>query len=214
MTRTVPRHVDTGEIIEHDEIEIEGEILPETLAQTDQVSILSKITISEIGGNPAMAKATQTQVPVALIMGRCIDTKSVEDPNTHKVFTALVGAFSAINLQNGQEFKSGVLYLPDAFQNYVIAALERSREAPQRRGLSAFRGVEFSYKVDVKPAGNPAGYSYVLQNLLAAVATDPTAHLRTSALKVLGLDPRGPLQLEFGGKAVAKINLGGASESY
>jgi hypothetical protein len=190
MAKSVKVDVDheTGEVIEVED-------LPGSMEDVDPIQVVSKLSIAQIGCNPTLAKMLQKRVPMAVFAGRCTDTKQVEDPQTHKMFTALVGAFTAVNFQSGHRFKSGVLYLPDAFQNYVIAALEHSREQPTRRGMSAFRGIEFTYQVDAKPDSNPIGYSYVMRSLMAATAADPTDHLLNNALKLLGLAPGQPLAL-------------------
>jgi hypothetical protein len=181
---------ETGEVI------AEGDELPGSMSETDPVQQVAKLTIADIGGNPSMAKIRSQRVPVAVFAGRVLDTKQVEHPTKPGLmFTALTGAFSAINLQTGAEYKSGVLYLPEAFQSYLVAALEHSRTAPRRRSMSAFRGIEFTYKIDAKPASNPSGYSYVLQSLQKAHAPDPTSHLVANAKRLLGIEANGMLQL-------------------
>lgn len=173
---------ETGEVLaEPDNIEtMEG--------TSDPMQVISKITIATVGGNPAAAKAENRRIPICAIYGKATDVKMVEDPTRKgpdgqtKEWKALAGAFQAVNLQNGQEFMSGVLYLPDAFQTMALTLVEKQNESRTRRGMAHFQGVEFAYQIDAIPAKNPSGYSYVLRSLLPPRKADPLAALRARAL--------------------------------
>lgn len=161
-----------------DGVEIAGDEVARYSSEEDHTQIISKITVAECGGNPSAAKAFNQRVPVLAVYGRAVGIKTVDDPNSDKTFTALTGAFNAVNLQTNQEFASGTLYLPDAFQSMIVAELDAQAEQGSKRGMKAFGGVEFAYQIDAKPSANPSGYSYVLRSLLPPKKADPLAHLR------------------------------------
>lgn len=192
-----PYDLATGEILEPQYPRFgtggTGEVYDAEMADpnaVDPVQGLTKLTLATVGGNPSIAKVEQRRVPVAVFFGNASGIKTVDDPTTNKTFIALTGAFNAINLQNNNQFMSGILYLPDAFQNMVVAILndqERHR-ARHRDQMGAFRfsGVDFSFQIDAVPAKNPAGYSWVLKNLLPPSKSDPLALLRNRTLLMLG----------------------------
>jgi hypothetical protein len=166
-----------------------GEVIAEPEAETlegasDPMQIVAKITVSQCGGNPGEAKAKQSRVPVLAIYGKATEVKLVDDPTRKtpdgqtKQWEAVGGAFQAINLQNGQEYMSGVLYLPDAFQSMLLTLVKEQNAARARRGMSEFRGIDFAFQIDAIPASNPSGYSYVLRSLLPPRKADPLAALR------------------------------------
>lgn len=138
-------------------------------AETD-TGIVSKLTIKTMGCKPQLAAALGQKVPVARIMGIAYGTKVVEAANGD-VFTAITGQFEGTNLETGQVFQSGVLYLPAGFHEQIADPLKKEN-APEQ--------IEFAMELYAVPADNLSGYSYEAKPLIKIVEADPLASLRNT----------------------------------
>lgn len=155
----------------------------------DEANYRSKITIATIGGSPERAKTEKKRVHVAEIYGIATGVKMVENPmDDSKPFTAITGNFEAVNMHDGETWRSGVLYLPGGFHELILGMLDELEEAiklpdddPRRRSKFDKASVQFALAIDSEPADNPAGYTYVAKNLLPISKADPLSALREAA---------------------------------
>lgn len=134
-----------------------------------EVSLISKITMRTIKTQPAK-HASDEGTPIAVIFGMASGIKEVVDKVRGDVFHALTGQFEAQNLETGEVFQSGVLYLP--------AGIHESVEASVQKLESETDYVAFALQMKAVKATNPAGYGYQAVNLMAAKAVDPLASIR------------------------------------
>lgn len=164
-------------------------------------TFISKITIKAIGANAKLGAVAQpgVRVHIADILGIATGTKVKEQPNGD-IFTAITGQFEAVNVETGEVFSSGVLYLPGGIQESLESALvetprmvekdgkkvQATKDVKNDKGVvigqeevwDAPKPVQFKMQVYVQRADNPAGYSYALKNLAEVAEADPLAHLR------------------------------------
>lgn len=152
----------------------------------DTARIENRLTMKIIGCRPDRAKdpalrRTDT-VPMCQIMGRIsglTEAKQLEDEKTGAKFDSwgLTGFFEAHNLETGEIFKGGVIYLPSGFQDQGIAAIRSQIAQFGENSGQAF--VEFAYEFHARPDGNPSGYSWCAFPLLKArQIDDPLGSLR------------------------------------
>jgi hypothetical protein len=144
-----------------------------------------RLTMKIIGCRPELAKDPSLRrtdtVRMCQIMGwitGLTEEKEMVDAQTGKVTIGwgLTGFFEAHNLESGEIFKGGVLYLPSGFQDQGISAIRAQMAANPSPGSAK---VEFAYEFHARPDGNPSGYSWLAFPLLKTrVEDDPLASLR------------------------------------
>ncbi len=135
------------------------------------VNIVSKLSMKTIRVNPAKF-ATDSGAPIALVYGQLTGIKDVVDKVRGDVYHALLGSFEGQNLETGERFRSGVLYLPAGIHDMLSASVAKLPEDDD----SAY--VEFGLEIRAVKAKNPAGYSYEAKSLLKPKASDPLEQLR------------------------------------
>lgn len=150
--------------------------------EIDHANYKNKITISQIGGNPTRAKSEKKRVAVCQIYGIATGLKAVDAPNGD-TFIAILGNFEAVNMETGDVYRSGTMYLPSGFHEVIQSQLESLAE--NREGRSDKPQVEFALAIDAEPANNPSGYSYVARSLVPPAKADPLSALRAQAHKAL-----------------------------
>lgn len=163
--------------------EVHEEELPDGREPTDEEAVDNvvwkpKITIAQIGGNPAAAKSKMSKVWVATIVGMADGIKTVNNPMYPDVeFIALTGTFMATNRDTGVSYRSGIVYLPSGFHEAVIAQL--SRQLAKENKESAYENVlsEFALDIYAVPSGNPSGYSYEATSLMPPDKKEPVRRL-------------------------------------
>lgn len=137
------------------------------------MEIISKISLKTVGGNPALAKALETKVPMMRVFGTARNIKTAVGQNGDPVF-GLAGQFKAINMQDGKEFTSGVCYLPAGIQELIQEPLEAALSAENSRGAA----VEFALDVFAIPSTNKAGYSFSAESLKEVSSDDPMERIQ------------------------------------
>lgn len=144
-------------------------------------SIISKITIATIGCNPGAVKTVKPEelskegdLPLARLYGKLTGTKAETDKNTGNFYLAFLGNFEAINMQTGEVFKSGKMYLPKGISELVENGIKNAPEGSQ---------IAFAFEVRSQKASNPIGYTYRVLALKSPEASDDLAELREAVHK-------------------------------
>lgn len=138
-------------------------------AQVIAPNMVSKLTMRTIKIQPTK-HATDKGAPVAVVIGYARGIKEVTDKVRGDVFHALVGEFEAQNLETGEFYRSGVLYLPAGIHDMLESSVKKLE------GETDF--VSFALQILAVKASNPAGYSYEAKSLMPAKAVDPLEELR------------------------------------
>lgn len=127
---------------------------------------LTKLTLKGMGCRPGRAAADGKKVALARVFGIATEVKAKEDAKG-QIFEAISGTFEGVNLETGESFRSGLLFLPGGLHETVTAQL--------RQGPAA---VKFSLEISAIPASNPIGYSYSAKSLIPDIGQDALADLR------------------------------------
>ena len=138
-------------------------------------SLIGKITMRTIGLTPAKHIAADGKVtPIAQIYGIAQKIQIVEDKVRGDSFESIRGQFEAVNLETGEFYQSGTLYLPSGIHDLVASAV-KGLDPEDRKAA-----IRFKLEIGVVKATNPAGYSYEARNLVSASEVDPLADLRAA----------------------------------
>ena len=129
---------------------------------------VTKLTLKTMGCNPARAAAAKSKVALARIYGVATGVK-IKTDTKGDTFEAITGTFEGVNLETGEIFRSGLLFLPGGIHE-TLTVHAREDGAAVRFGLEIF----------AIPATNPIGYSYSAKSLLPqdAAAQDVLADMR------------------------------------
>lgn len=132
---------------------------------TKELNLLSKITVSKCHG-----KLDRDNLPKGnflRVVGIATGTKSVADKFKPGEFAfGITGDIVAINTLSGEEYRSGVCYMPATAQNLVVGALGGNPD-----------GVEFAFDIGVKKAENPVGYEYTIKPVIKPKESNAMAAL-------------------------------------
>lgn len=137
--------------------------------EVQEVSLISKISMRTIKTLPAKF-ASEKGTPIAVIFGMANGIKEVMNKDSGEVYHALRGQFEAQNLDTGEIFQSGVLYLPAGIHDAIESAVGKLEAENDY--------ISFALQIKSVTAATKAGYSYQAVNLMAAKAVDPLAELR------------------------------------
>lgn len=132
-------------------------------------NLVSKISVAKCHGK--INRDDLPKGPILRVLGIARDTKQGPDKNKPGEFwTALVGDFVAIDAITGEEFRSGVCFLPTTAQNLVLGALGGDPN-----------GVEFAIDIAVKKAENIVGYEYTVSPAVKPKESDAMLALMAKA---------------------------------
>jgi hypothetical protein len=132
---------------------------------------VSKLTVATIHCNPAKVVKAGEATPIAHIFGKASAIKIVSDKLTGQAYEALQGQFEAHNLETGEVFNSGVLYLPAGIHDVVLS---------QVKGLqNETDSIGFAMELCVVVASNPRGYSYEARDVMPPKLEDDLSEYRT-----------------------------------
>ena len=92
-----------------------------------------------------------------------------------------LGDFRAINIQTGEVFNAGNVFLPNIAESYVYNALEAVKHA------EGFSGLELAFDIGVKPASTPMGYEYTVKPLIEPATKDDHLSKLLDVLPPIGL---------------------------
>ncbi len=132
-------------------------------------NLVSKITMKTIGVKPA-AHATDKGTPIAVVFGTASAIKDVVDKIRGDVYHALVGEFEAENLETGETFRSGVLYLPAGIHDMLEGSVKKLE--------SETDFVQFALQILAVKATNAAGYGYQAKSMIPSRTVDPLTEMR------------------------------------
>lgn len=139
------------------------------------MQLLTKMSVKSVGANPARAKTENCKVPLARFYGIARGIVMKVDQRGEPI-TGLTGDFYATNVESGEEFQSGVLYLPGGIHELLVNGVDQGEM--NDKGKPIYTPVEFGFDVWAAPATNPIGYSYEATPLLEARVSDPIAALQ------------------------------------
>lgn len=158
-----------------------------------ETSVISKISVKTIGCNPkraaALPEGSKEVVKLASIIGQITECKEKKRtlPSGEVTFDyPLIGNFEATNLETGEIFSSGQMYLPGGI--HELAQAEINKE-----GVTS---IEFGMILGAVRSSNAAGYSYVGNNVLDFKQSDPLKALREAAAAKVALVLNGPAKTE------------------
>jgi hypothetical protein len=136
---------------------------PVVEAAIREIITLTKITIATVNASPILIKREDcTSEPLVRIAGIARSLKPGVNKTTGESHTALVGEFAATNLSTGQEYTSGLCYLPSGIQDTINSAIQDGQT-----------NIEFCIELRAVKAKNPAGYSYQAVPLTQVAAASP-----------------------------------------
>lgn len=145
--------------------------MPDTVQQ-QKVTTISKITPATLRLKPALAtKEFQNKaVFLATIIGEATGIKEAKSPDGAQIFKGATGAFEGVNIETGDVYRSGVIYLPGGAHDMLITQLE------QESDLS--KAIYFGVELWAVPSNNPRGYSWELREIAPIEEVDPLARAR------------------------------------
>jgi hypothetical protein len=152
-------------------------------AQTAAPTLIAKLSVKGIGCVP-VGRSTPTSLCV--ILGRASGIKTgVQKDKSGEItgeWSALTGSFQAKNLETGEVFRSGKLFLPSGIHEVVESKV---KELGETGGV-----VEFALEIRSIESSSPAGYKYQAVPLIEPAANqDELAHL------IAAIETQVPLQI-------------------
>lgn len=151
--------------------------------QTVSRKIVKKITAKVVSGGIDILKLAKfidlpgnndgSVMPLFNIIGQASDFTTGQ--SDYGPYVKLLGVFKAVNIDTGEEFRSGACMLPGSGNDMVYGAL---------RGLGEQGGaVEFAFRVGVKRDKSAGvGYAYDVEQVVVAGQADPLAALEKSLM--------------------------------
>lgn len=131
-----------------------------------EINVVTKLTLKAMGCNPRRASVEKKAVSLARVYGIASGTR-VKTAANGDAHYPILGDFEGVNLETGEVFKSGTLYLPAGLHEMIYEPLSRGSDP-----------IEFGIEVSAIPAENPIGYSYTAKQLYKPAAADPLEKLR------------------------------------
>jgi hypothetical protein len=150
----------------------------EAATQHTQVeeAIIGKITMSAIGCKPGLVQTLpdgENELPLARLYGKLNEVRVQNDKDKGVSYTYFVGTFEAINMQDGEVFRSGKMFLPKGISELVEAAVQKNPNT----------AIGFAFQVNAIKANNPAKYSYKVLALKSPEAEDELKGIRDLVAK-------------------------------
>lgn len=137
-------------------------------------SYIAKLTVKTLGCKPDMVKTLEGQDKLALcrIFGKAAGVGYQDDSrNPGSIFTYFKGTFEGINMQTGETYRSGKLYLPKGISELVEAVIKNAEKNGKEQ-------VSFAFEIRSVKATNPIGYSYEAVAIKRPEQEDELAELR------------------------------------
>lgn len=139
-----------------------------------EVNIVARLSVKACGCKP---EGTDKPKRLCLIYGVASGFKSGED-NKGQLWSAITGSFEGVNIETGDVYRSGKLFLPNGIQEVVEAAL---------KGTGDNGSIKFGLELRSVKASNPIGYSYQAVPLVKPSADDPLAEMRAGIAEKTGV---------------------------
>lgn len=145
----------------------------------DAASYVAKITIKGLGCDPRKVVNVESgKLPLARIFGKVASVRYKEDEKNGGMYVAFIGSFEAFNLETGEVYRSGVLYLPKGISEIMETAVTKLKKGEDDQESV----ISFAFEIRAVKATNPIGYSYEAQALQAPDKQDELAELRRQML--------------------------------
>jgi hypothetical protein len=144
--------------------------------KTKNVQLISKLSLTTIGTTGKLLAAAKvsdpsiTRLKLATIYGQAFGIKIKTNKDTGDVYESITGEFEAVNVINGNVYRSGILYLPDGIHQTVegaVKALQNDNDS-----------VTFALDIYAVPSTSPAGFAYSAESLIKAKKVDPLEEMR------------------------------------
>ena len=125
------------------------------------VSMIKKLSTPKIMGGRLRFKEGESQRDLYQVVGVASGKKS--GTSDYGEWASLTGNFAAINLDTGEEFRSGVLFLPDVALDPILGQLSMGAHA-----------IEFGFTISIVEDDESAtGYVYTATPLIEPDENDP-----------------------------------------
>lgn len=145
--------------------------------------IINKLSVKAVfgGKGPILDKVMGDKTkahPIVRFLGIATGMKTGEGDNGP--WTGLTGQFKGINLDTGEEFRSGVLFMPNVAQDMVIGAL-----------MGDTKAVEFGFEVTAQyDEASATSYAFGASPLFESAESDPLKMLE-SKIAAQALEDKG-----------------------
>jgi len=145
------------------------------MSKTTDVSFVTKISTAKMGITQddirkVTGKGNGKPVPLFRVYG---NVNNVKYGSTDKgEWTRFDGQIEAVNMNTGEVFRSGGLFLPPSVTPFLEGQLLQAKKDEN------FVSLQFAYDVQVKKSAVPIGYEYVPVNLLGTSEQDPLLAMR------------------------------------
>jgi hypothetical protein len=128
-----------------------------------KTEIVKKITVKAVSGG---LEKPEKPTPIMTVYGLLTDSKP--DHSDYGDYIRFSGNFEAVNMSNGEHFRSGRLILPGIAEGLLQGALEQE----------GVESVQFALEIGIKPSKSPVGYDYTVKPLIETSENDPLADMR------------------------------------
>ena len=122
------------------------------------LNIVSKLSAKKVCGK---VPKPDDKMPLLQVFGIATGIKTGE--SNFGPWTALTGAFRATRLKDGEQFQSGVCFLPKMGTELIAPMLKKE----------GVEGLEFAFNIGVIPSDNAIGYEYYVEPMLESKENDP-----------------------------------------
>lgn len=140
------------------------------------MEIKNKIVLKDVGDPKkaiALLEADKNNVLMGTVYGICTDESQRMGPDGLTPSIGLKGTFS-IKSVDGNESRSGLLYLQKEVQDLILAQLFNDK------GERIQDSVKFAFGISLIRASNPQGYSWSFQPLMEPTTADPLSEFIAS----------------------------------
>jgi hypothetical protein len=140
---------------------------------SDDIGMITTMNVGTIGCDLSAIKKNEKEL--CQIYGIVTGIKVGINPRDQNPYTALIGQFEAINLETGETFRSGKLFLPAGLHETLTSIYEKLGDDDD------VPTTEFGFTISGFPAANLTGYSYKAAPFAKPSATDPLMLMREKA---------------------------------
>lgn len=162
------------------------------MADTRTKAIKSKIVPGKDLGQPkavTLLPEGQTRLTMGTVLGYVDKLIQRTMPNG-QVYEGFSGFFRAIPADEKLPIvESGICYFPAGFHELIAKPFADAEVQAKEAGAPAPR-LNFKFKVEAVKDGNPQGYSWSYTPEIAAVESDPLAHLAAPDVKAISAQPQ------------------------
>ena len=141
-----------------------------------EANLIGKLTLKGMGCRPQKVTAIdgeKAKLALAHIIGKAQEVRYQDDKSgSGTIHTFFVGNFEGVNLETGDVYHSGKLFLPRGISELVEAAIKEAQKHDKNASIS------FAFELRSVKANNPIGYSYEARALKKPEQEDELGELR------------------------------------